>query len=132
LLARATEEPSEREAALRKAAALWAESAIAQAALASHLASTGRGREALPFANAAVELAPWNPDVVAALAQVALELGKCPEAVVLQTRAVEITDAGGVGSVASDAAALRRQLTDYRARCNAGQAGTTASGKASD
>jgi hypothetical protein len=132
LLARATEEPSEREAALRKAAALWAESAIAQAALASHLASTGRGREALPFANAAVELAPWNPDVVAALAQVALELGKCPEAVVLQTRAVEITDAGGVGSIASDAAALRRQLTDYRARCNAGQAGTTASGKASD
>ncbi len=46
--------------------------------------------------------------------------------------ALEITDAGGVGAVASDAKALRRQLTDYRARCNAGQAESVTAGKASE
>jgi predicted Zn-dependent protease len=109
---------------LRRAAALWPDGALAHAALATHLASTGRASEALPFANHAVDLAPWNPDVVAALALAALELGKCREALLLQARAVDVAKAGDVGAAASDAKALRGQLAKYRTRCDQSQAAT--------
>ncbi len=120
LLGREAKEPAEREAALRQATELWPLGALGHAALASHLASTGRAREALPFANRGVYLAPWSPDAIAALAAVAVELGKCPEALLLQERAIDVARGCGVGSRASDPEGLKRQLAEYRKRCGAG------------
>lgn len=117
LLAREATDPSEREAALRRATRLWPDGAMAYTMLAIHLASTGRAREALSFANQGLDLAPWSPDAVAALARVALELGKCPEALQLQARAADTAEAGTIGPVQSDAGNLRRLLEDYRSRC---------------
>jgi Flp pilus assembly protein TadD len=128
LLAGATKDQTEREAALRRATALWPDGALAHAALASHLATTGRAGEALPLANQAVDLAPWNPDVVAALALTALALGKCQEALELQARAVDVAKAGGLGAAASDAKALGEQLAKYRTRCSQSQAATALTG----
>jgi len=117
LLGREETDPARREAALRHAVEHWPDGALAHAALAFQLASTGRAREGLPIANRAVDLAPWSADAVAALAKVALELGKCAEAVLLQSRAVEISHAHGVGSVGSDVKELGVQLASYRQRC---------------
>ena len=116
-LGRTAEQPVERESALRQAALLWPDGAVALAALAVFLASSGRAGEALPFANRAVELAPWSPDVVAALALVAMKLEKCREALLLQARAVEVAENGGVGAMASDEQVLRRDLSEYRRQC---------------
>jgi tetratricopeptide (TPR) repeat protein len=126
LLASAAEEPKEREAALRRAVALWPDGALTHLALASHLSSTGRPREALPSANRALDLAPWNPRAVAMLAKVALELGRCREALLLQERAVDVATAGGVGAVGSDLSALQRQLAESRTRCERGGGGPAA------
>ncbi len=78
----------EAEDALRKAVQLNPESAFAQNALAWFLVKSGRAHEALPFANHALDLAPWDPNIVDTLAEVAAQLGKCKEAKLLETRAV--------------------------------------------
>ncbi len=119
LLGLETSDPEEREAALRKAVALWPGGALAHAALASHLASAGRAGEALPLADRAVELAPWSPDAVAALAGVALELARCKEALQLQARAVEAVEARRLGTLGADRAALRAGLDAMQRRCAA-------------
>lgn len=117
LLAREVTDPSEREAALRRATSLWPGGAVAQTMLARHLAATGRAREALPFANRGLDLAPWSPDAIAALGRVALELGKCAEALQLQERAAETAAAGSIAPFQPDAGELRRALAEYRRRC---------------
>ena len=117
LLARQTEDLTAREAALRRAAAYWPEGALAKAALASHLAATGRAREALAFANDAADLAPWSPVVVSTLATVAAELGKCKEALILQERAVDAAMCRSFGSTGSDPTQLKERLTELRKRC---------------
>jgi tetratricopeptide (TPR) repeat protein len=119
LLGREAVEPEEREAALRNAVKHWPEGALAQAALASHLAATGRARAALGFANRAVELAPWNPVAVSTLAAVAVELRQCPEALALQQRAIEAAEPGRNGAAGDDLAQLRSQLAEMRKRCAA-------------
>jgi len=78
----------EKEAALRKAVQLNADSAIAHNDLAWYLAAHGRAKEALRIANRALDLAPWDPHMTDTLATVAAELGKCSEALILQRRAV--------------------------------------------
>jgi hypothetical protein len=110
-------EPAERETALRKAVAYWPDGALAQAALANQLAGTSRAREALPLANRALDLAPWHPTAVSALATVALELGQCKQALVLQTRALEIVESERVGSVGMDKASFKGRLAELRKRC---------------
>lgn len=117
LLGRETSDPAEREAALRKAVASWPDGALAQAALAVHLAGAGRPRAALPFANRAVELAPWSPTATAALATVALELSQCKQALTLQARAVAAVDSRRLGSLDGDATSLRAALATMRQRC---------------
>jgi len=77
----------EKEEAFRKAASLNSENAMAQNNLAWMLAMSARPREALPFANKALDLAPWNPDHMNTLARVAAGLGRCPEALKLAHRA---------------------------------------------
>ncbi len=121
LIATETQDPAEKEAALRRAVAVWPDGALAHAALASYLASTGRASEALPFANHAVDLAPWDPDIVASLASVAVELGKCREGLLLQGRAVDVATAKVLGAANSNGKALRAQLEKYRTRCGFGQ-----------
>jgi tetratricopeptide (TPR) repeat protein len=119
LLGSATDDDAERETSLRRAADLWPDGALAQTALAAHLAATGRAREALGFANRAVDLAPWSPGAVSTLATVAAELGKCGQALLLQRRAVEVARTAVVGARGADAAALERRLSELRVRCEA-------------
>lgn len=117
LLGAATEDPEEREAALRRAVERWPDGTLAHAALAVHLAGTGRARAALPSANRAVELAPWSPTASAALATVALELSQCQAALTLQARALAAVEAHRLGSLDGDATALREGLAAVRRRC---------------
>lgn len=108
---------AEREAALRKAVALWPDGAPALSALAARLTATGRAREAFPFADHAVEVAPWDPVSVSSLAEVALALSKCKEAVVLQRRAVEAAVSRFTGATHADPKALRARLGEIEERC---------------
>jgi tetratricopeptide (TPR) repeat protein len=101
---------AEKEAMYRKAVALDQDSARAQNGLAWQLAMTGRAREALPFANRAVDLAPWNAGIIDTLATVAVEIGQCKQGLELEHRAVEL--AGPRSSIA-------KRLGELEARCAA-------------
>jgi tetratricopeptide (TPR) repeat protein len=89
-LAGSTRNDDERRLAYQKAADLNPESARAQEGVARALTAEGRAREALAFANRALDLEPWNPNMVEALALAAHRLGKCAEAVKLERRAVRM------------------------------------------
>ena len=119
LLGLESADPAEREKALRRAVDNWPDGALAHAALARQLATTGRAREALPLANRAVDLAPWHPTTVSSLATVAVELGQCKQALVLQTRAVEVVQSKRVGSEGADATEVKNRLGEIRKRCSA-------------
>jgi hypothetical protein len=80
-------DPKEKEAALRKAVALGKECPACNNNLAWELLQSGRAKEALPFANRALDLAPWSSAAVDTLAEIALQLGQCPQALQLQRRA---------------------------------------------
>jgi hypothetical protein len=112
-------EPAERESALRRAVEHWPLGALANAALANQLATTGRAREALPLANRAVDLAPWHPTAVSSLATVAVELGQCKQALLLQARAVEAATTHRVGSLGTDPDKLQGRLAELKKRCAA-------------
>jgi hypothetical protein len=75
----------------------------------------------LSIANRAVDLAPWSPEAVAALARVAFELGKCREAGLLQARAAEVARAHGLGSGDANPKELGAQLASFRERCPPGK-----------
>lgn len=121
LLGMEASDPEEREQALRRAVEHWSDGALAQAALATDLASTGRAKEALPLANRAADLAPWQPMTFSALATVALELGKCKQALTLQMTAVEIVESKRVGSLGVDAKQMRDRLDGIQKRCASSQ-----------
>jgi tetratricopeptide (TPR) repeat protein len=103
----------EKEGALRKAVQLNADSAVAHNDLAWFLATHGRAKEALPVANRALDLSPWNPSMIDTLATVAAELGKCPEALILQRRAV-----GMVPPNDSNEQKFRDRLSALERRCS--------------
>jgi hypothetical protein len=71
------------------------------------LATSGRAKEALPLANRALDLAPWNASFVDTLAEVASRMGKCAEALQLERRAVL---SGGSES-------LRKRQKEIEQRC---------------
>ena len=104
-------DPAEREAALRKAVQLNPDNATAQNELAWRLATSDRAREALPIANRALDLAPWNAALVDTLAEVAARLGKCSEARQLEKRAV--------ATVPTDQ--MRERQADIERRCSGGK-----------
>jgi Flp pilus assembly protein TadD len=79
---------AEKEAVLRKAVQLNPENALVQNNLAWLLVTSDRARDALPIANRALDLAPWDASIVDTLAEVAARLGKCAEARQLEKRAV--------------------------------------------
>ncbi len=103
---------AEKEAALRKAIVLNDSNAQAQNQLAWLLVTSGRAREALPFANRALDLAPWNPSIVDTLAEVAVQLGKCPQALQLDRRAVRMAEDGGKKDDS-----FRNRLSELEKRC---------------
>lgn len=88
LLATAVTEPARTEAALRRSVDVDPLNAAARNALARYLLQSGKALDAL-HANEAVRLAPWSPSSIDTLAAVAQALGRCPEALRLQRRAVE-------------------------------------------
>ena len=112
------DDKAEKEAALRKAVGLNPDSAAAQNALAWMLAKGKKAKEALPFANRAVDLAPWDPAAIDTLAAVAADLGQCEQAMVLQHRALEMLD-----PKLSSADAFRQRLGDYEGRCRKAESG---------
>jgi len=61
----------------------------------------------MPFANRALDLGPWDSDIVDTLAEVASRLGKCAEALQLERRAV--------ASGRSDS--LRKRQAEIAPRC---------------
>ncbi len=102
----------EKEEAYRKAAALNPEGALTQNNLAWELVTSARAKEALPFANRALDLAPWDPAIVDTLAHVAAALGKCPEAFRLQRRAIATLEWQG-----QSADTFKKGLAEMEARC---------------
>jgi tetratricopeptide (TPR) repeat protein len=88
-------DPAERETAARKSVALNPECARCNNQLAWVLVQSGRAKEALTYANRALDLAPWDANDVDTLAVVALQLGQCPQALALQTRATRMEIANG-------------------------------------
>jgi tetratricopeptide (TPR) repeat protein len=105
-------ERADREAALRKAVALDPDSVVARNELASLLYESRRPKEALPHANAAVDLAPWHAPAIDTLAAVASALGKCKDAVILEHRAIDLVRD-------RDRAGYQQRLDDIEARCAA-------------
>lgn len=107
------------EAAYRKAAALNADSAPTHNNLAWLLGNAGRTEEALPFAERAARLAPWDPSVLDTLALVLDGQGACPDALRVQRRAVDLLGGGGALNVmkGEDPLEIRGRLADYEARC---------------
>jgi hypothetical protein len=71
---------------------------VTQNSLAWELVTSARAKEALPLANRALDLAPWDAAIVDTLAHVAAALGKCPEAFRLQRRAIATMEWQGASS----------------------------------
>jgi hypothetical protein len=108
----AAADPKEKEMAMRKAVALGTECPACNNNLAWFLATSGRAKEALPFANRALDLAPWDSAAVDTLAEVALQLMQCPQALQLEARAASMDLAGGVKPEKVD-----ERLESFQARC---------------
>ena len=108
LLLSAVVDGAEKEAALRKAVGLNPDSARAQNEFAWFLATSDRAREALPVANRALDLAPWDPKIVDTLAEVAARLSQCSQALQLEARAVSMRPADE---------GLRKRQADVQQRC---------------
>jgi tetratricopeptide (TPR) repeat protein len=84
------EAAAEREAALRRAVALMPRSARAYKGLAWMLVSTKRAEEALPLATKAAMLSPWDAPVLDTYAATLFAVGRCPDALNMQKRAVDL------------------------------------------
>lgn len=95
-------------ASLRKATSLNPDNAGAFNSLAWELVTGGKPHDALPFANKAVDLAPWGSGAVDTLAEVAYQLGKCSEALTLSRRALVMSERS------ED---MRKRTAEFESRC---------------
>jgi tetratricopeptide (TPR) repeat protein len=80
----------EREAAYKKAVELSPEDVSAANGLAWLYVTQGRYQEALPLAQRAVALAPWSSHILDTYAMAAAGLGRCPEAILAEQRAIDL------------------------------------------
>lgn len=83
------EDAGGRDAIYRRALDADPSNAIAANNLAYALWERGHAAEALPLAEQAAASWPWHPPIVDTLAAVLEALGRCPEALALERRAVE-------------------------------------------
>jgi tetratricopeptide (TPR) repeat protein len=81
---------AEREAAYKKAVELDSRSSKASNSLAWFYVTQKRYQEALPLAQRAMALAPWNPHVLDTYAVTVAGLGRCSEAILTEQRALEL------------------------------------------
>jgi tetratricopeptide (TPR) repeat protein len=107
-----TTDAAEKEKSLRQAVALAPDCAVCSNNLAWFLSSGGRSKEALQYADRAVQLAPWNMSYVDTLADVASRLLQCKKAIQLQTRAVRMAESNGV-----EKADYEARLQSMQERC---------------
>jgi len=92
LLAQAADkDPARSEAALRRAVEIDPANALARSLLARRLLDDGRARDAVPHANEAVRLAPWQPLALDTLAAVAEAVGRCEDALAAARQAIHST-----------------------------------------
>ena len=115
LLGTYEKDSSRQEGAFRKAIELNPEDAQALNALAWTLALAGRDHEALPLANRALDLRPWNSTIVDTLARIALDLNRCDDALILERRAQR---------TAPKEEWAQKNLEEVQARCGAHTAST--------
>jgi hypothetical protein len=103
---------TERIAALKRAVALSPNEANAYNALAWALVTTKHGEESLPLATKAAMLAPWNPAILDTYAAALFAVGRCPDALQMQKRAVDM--------IAEQDEAIREyetKLSEYARAC---------------
>jgi tetratricopeptide (TPR) repeat protein len=79
----------------------------------------GRAQEALPLAVSAVRMAPWQSSMLDTLAGVLAALGRCSEAVAVQTRAVDLLPER---TQAKERAQYTLRLTEFQTTCSVAQA----------
>jgi tetratricopeptide (TPR) repeat protein len=80
---------------------------------------TGRAQDALPLAVSAVRLAPWEPSMLDTLGGVLAAVGRCSEAVSVQTRAVDLLPET---TSAKSRAGYTARLADVQKKCAEAQA----------
>lgn len=114
-------DPREKELSLRRAVALAPDDAGMNAELARLLASWGRATEARPFAERAIDLAPWDPRVVETLGEVAFRIDQCRPAVDLERRAADLLPPGDPAGEG-----VRARIAAYETRCGAAASAATA------
>ncbi len=105
---------ADREAALRRAVVLMPRNAVALNNLAWELVTTQRAEAALPFAAKARLLAPWDPEIIDTHAATLYALGRCPDALSAQRRAVDLL---GEHSSPSYVAQYTGTLATYEKAC---------------
>jgi tetratricopeptide (TPR) repeat protein len=81
---------ADREAAYKKAVELSSDNVSAANGLAWLYITQGRYEEAFPLAQRAVALAPWNSHILDTYAMAAAGLGRCPEAIRAEQRAIDL------------------------------------------
>ena len=116
---RREEDATEREAALRKALALEPSMPGGRRELAGLLIGQGRFDEALPFARALVERAPWDQGSLLAEASARFGLAECPRALSLARRALERSSER---TPEGQRQGIRDSLREMERRCGSPQA----------
>jgi tetratricopeptide (TPR) repeat protein len=107
---------AERLAALRRAAALLPDDAWALNEVAWGLLEAGASGEAFPLAARAARLAPGNASVLDTWGAILADVGRCPEALLAQRRAVDLL---GELAAAEAAREIRDRLARIEAQCGA-------------
>jgi tetratricopeptide (TPR) repeat protein len=107
---------ADRLAALRRAAALIPDDAWALNDVAWGLHQAGASGEAFPLAARAARLAPASASVLDTWAAILADVGRCPEALLAQSRAVDLLGDRVAGPPAQE---IRDRLVQVEARCRA-------------
>jgi tetratricopeptide (TPR) repeat protein len=104
----------EQTQAYQKAIALLPDNPLAFNNLAWMYLQKGRAQEALPLAVSAVRLAPWESSMLYTLASALASVGRCSEALSVQTRAVDLLPET---TSTKARAQYTARLTDFQKTC---------------
>ncbi|MFN8542483.1 MAG: hypothetical protein U0232_34015, partial [Thermomicrobiales bacterium] len=112
----------EKESALRMAVVSLPDDPGPKNDLAWLLAMSHRGPEALPLAEQALALAPWDAYIIDTYAATLVTVGRCQEGIKAQERALDLLAEAGRGT--QDHGRFRERLKRYRTECAAGKKGS--------